>query len=273
MPQHPRSPAVPSAYCAGPAASAAISRPATGGPAAPLQGRHRTGRPARSAALLALGLVLGAAAAAAGLPPASCSSDGQARPVALLERFTSADCESCWADRATPAARRGELALDWVVPSARGDEAPLSAAALPEARERLDALHQPGPAPASSLRSPVLASGQTLRVALGLPLNDYIGATLALRPAGAGPWSAWLVLVERVPAGEEGSPVPRQVARAVFRPDWDAPASGVRRELRALRIPEGAKPERLSLLAWVQDARGRVVAAAQSACASGTGGR
>ena len=37
-------------------------------------------------------------------------------------------------------------------------------------------------------------------------------------------------------------------------------------EMRPVRIPEGAKPERLRLVGWVQDAQGRVVAAAQSLC-------
>jgi hypothetical protein len=33
-----------------------------------------------------------------------------------------------------------------------------------------------------------------------------------------------------------------------------------------MSIPEGAKPERLRVVGWVEDARGRVVAAAQSRC-------
>ena len=40
----------------------------------------------------------------------------------------------------------------------------------------------------------------------------------------------------------------------------------LREEMRPVRIPEGAKPERLRLVGWVQDAQGRVVAAAQSRC-------
>ncbi|EJE49649.1 hypothetical protein PMI14_05780, partial [Acidovorax sp. CF316] len=59
----------------------------------------------------------------------SCSSDGVARPAALFERFVSADCESCWADKATPApSAPGTLVLDWIVPGTQGDNAPLSAA-------------------------------------------------------------------------------------------------------------------------------------------------
>jgi hypothetical protein len=35
---------------------------------------------------------------------------------------------------------------------------------------------------------------------------------------------------------------------------------------RTLNVPEGAASERLQVLGWVSDARGRVLAAAQSAC-------
>ena len=35
----------------------------------------------------------------------ACSSDGQPQPVALLERFISADCLECWSDPGTPAGR------------------------------------------------------------------------------------------------------------------------------------------------------------------------
>ena len=37
-------------------------------------------------------------------------------------------------------------------------------------------------------------------------------------------------------------------------------------ELRPMRFPEGALPERLRAVGWVQDDQGRVVAAAQSVC-------
>jgi hypothetical protein len=39
-------------------------------------------------------------------------------------------------------------------------------------------------------------------------------------------------------------------------------------ESRPMRIPEGAQPERLRVIGWVEDARGRLVAAARSACAA-----
>ena len=33
-----------------------------------------------------------------------CASDGQPRPLQLMERFINADCETCWTDPATPKA-------------------------------------------------------------------------------------------------------------------------------------------------------------------------
>ena len=44
-------------------------------------------------------------------------------------------------------------------------------------------------------------------------------------------------------------------------------------EVRPMRIPDGARPERLRVVGWVQDAQGRVVAAAQSDCGAQPGGR
>jgi len=49
-----------------------------------------------------------------------CSSDDQAAPRVLFERFVNADCESCWSDASTPLAPRGALALDWIVPGRQG---------------------------------------------------------------------------------------------------------------------------------------------------------
>jgi hypothetical protein len=37
-------------------------------------------------------------------------------------------------------------------------------------------------------------------------------------------------------------------------------------ERRPLSIPEGADPQRLRVVGWLQDQRGRLLAAAQSAC-------
>ena len=214
-------------------------------------------------------LVLAASGAHA---QSSCDSDKQPRPVALLERFISADCESCWADPATPRAGRGELVVDWIVPGNKGDDAPLSAAASRDALIRLEALQRPAPAQADAMKHRIAASGRQLRVAHGLAFNGYVGASIGLKPGARGPWRAWLLLVETVPAGTEGSPVERNLVRNVFQPAWDGTGllSKTERwrlfESRPMSIPEGAKPKRLRVIGLLEDARGRVVAAAASRC-------
>lgn len=203
---------------------------------------------------------------------AFCASDGQPRPRALLERFMSADCEACWADPASPRAGPRELAIDWIVPSARGDEAPLSAGASPDALSRLQALGRAAPARADSLRQRLVAAARTLRVAHGPVFGDYVGTSIELRPAGRGRWTAWLLLVETVPAGAEGSPIERNLVRAVYQPPWSgirAPTQAQQKRLferRPLRVPEGAQPERLRVVAWVEDARGRIRVISESRC-------
>ncbi|HSW18855.1 MAG TPA: hypothetical protein VLJ86_16665 [Ramlibacter sp.] len=227
---------------------------------------------------LALAALLMLAALAAHAQSAFCSSDGQPRPRGLLERFVSADCESCWADARTPRPAARELAIDWVAPSARGDDAPLSAAARPEALQRLKALRRPAlpEGKASEVRTPLMAAARTLRVAHGAPVNDYVGASISLEPAGHGPWTAWLLLVETVPAGADGSPVERNLVRGVLQPPWDGHAAhspaALRRllESRPMRVPEGAQPERLRVVGWVEDARGHIRAISESRCAPDT---
>ena len=71
-----------------------------------------------------------------------CSSDGQTPPLRVLERFTSADCATCWSEPATALPRPGTVVLDWVLPGAQGEEAALSAVASPDALLRLEALGQ-----------------------------------------------------------------------------------------------------------------------------------
>ena len=203
---------------------------------------------------------------------ASCSSDGQPQPTALLERFINADCESCWSDAATVRPGSGELALDWIVPGKRGDDAPLSAAATRDALARLEALRRPPPPRSGSLRQKVQGPVRQLRVAHGLPLGGYIGASIELQPAGDAPWKAWLLLVETVPAGSEGTPVARNLVRNALQPAWDAKKVLSREEQvrllesRPMNIPEGSNAARLRVVGWVEDARGRIVAAAQSVC-------
>jgi hypothetical protein len=220
----------------------------------------------------ALALLLPALCAGGVQAQSSCSSDGQPQPVTILERFINADCESCWSDARTTRPEPEAIALDWIVPGKRGDDAPLSAAASRDAVQRLKALGRPAPPQAGTARHKLQRSGRQLRVAQGLPFNGYIGTSIELKPGGTGPWKAWLLLVETIPAGSDGTPVERNLVRNALQPPWDGktppPQQAQERlfESRPMSIPEGAKPERLRVVGWVEDARGRVVAAAQSRC-------
>ena len=235
-----------------------------------------------------IAFALAAAAALAHAPhalaQAGCSSDGAARPAVILERFISADCADCWAAPGTPAAADGSrtVALDWIVPGAAGDDAPLSAAATRDGLLRLADLGRAAPkgtdVHVASVTSP--PSGR-VRVASGPPVNDYLGASIAWRPptggttrgtTAGGPWQYHLLLVEAIAPGTEGSAGGRNVVRNMLQGTWDKgrqlskPKQSGWVEMRAMRIPEGARPERLFMVGWVQDAQGHTVAAAQSVC-------
>ncbi len=218
----------------------------------------------------------------------SCSSDATQPPRVVLERFINADCATCWADPATPKAPQLGLALDWIVPGARGEDAPLSAAANRDALQRLEALGLPVPAASSSHQSRVARSaprGLSLRVARGVALGGYMGASIELSLRGkpsAGqrqivyPLAAWLLLAEALPAGAEGSPVPRLLVRNALQVSWkernklshsERSDSAPRfRESRPMSLPEGSNPDQLRAIGWVQDATGRVIASAASVC-------
>jgi hypothetical protein len=98
-------------------------------------------------------------------------------------------------------------------------------------------------------------------------VNDYIGTSVQWqsRRKQAGQ-SLWLLLVEALPAGTEGSPVARLLVRNSLTLDLPRPGQKPWHELRARRIPEGAKPERLQLLGWVQDARGHMMTISETVC-------
>jgi hypothetical protein len=197
----------------------------------------------------------------AALAQASCSSEGQPVPTALLERFISSDCEACWTDAHAALPRPGAVALDWIVPSAQGDDAPLSAAARQDGLDRLQALGL-----AVDANSP-LPPPLPLRVARGPVLGGYIGTSIALQatPSTAyGPLTAWLALVETIPAGADGTAVERNLVRNTLVLDWSA--AGEHAEIRPLSVPEGAQAARLRVIGWVEDASARVVAVAQSVC-------
>ena len=207
----------------------------------------------------------------------SCSSDGQRTPVAVLERFTSADCDSCWSDTTIRPAPPRTLVLDWFVPSQRGEEAPLSAAATRDATDRLAALRHTAPATQDTVRTVVAKRPFRLRVAHGLPLNGYVGASIELplsevRPVPA-PVTGWMLLVETIAAGSDGTPVERNLVRNVLQRPWGKHESLWKEEQKRLfeSRPMGlgatTQPERLRVIGWVEDAQGRIIAAAQSRCA------
>lgn len=194
---------------------------------------------------------------------ASCSSDGQPAslaPTTLLERFINADCAACWSDAQPPQPGPGAVALDWIVPGTLGDEAPLSAAARQDSLDRQRALQHPASA---SLPQPARLQ---LRVALGPALGGYVGTSIALASTAppVGPRSAWLALVETIPAGADGTAVERNLVRNTLVLDWST--AGPHTEIRPMAIPEGAQPTRLRVIGWVEDTHARVLGVAQSVC-------
>jgi hypothetical protein len=217
--------------------------------------------PSRLFALLVLALPVAARAL--------CTSDQVPQAQGVLERFLSADCDACWRDPGAPAPAANTVVLEWIVPGRLGDDAPLSAVASQDALERLFALGLAVPERSSAVGSVRAGSAVALRLAQGAPVNDYVGTTIELKRPGRRAWNAWLLLVESLPAGDEGSTVPRNLVRNVFRPDWDQVAGrspGALVEARALQIHEGAKPDRLRLVAILEDGRGRIRAISQTEC-------
>ncbi len=210
-----------------------------------------------------------------------CTSDNQTPALRLMERFTSADCASCWSEAATAAATLGTVVLDWVVPGLGGDEAPLSAVASSEAVERLNALGKRLPErTAVTVESIALAPGlkqSVLRVARGLAISGYIGVSIELGPtptsATGQPLTAWLALVEVLPAGTESSPVERHLVRGVFQSLWTPkthwPGAVPSRlfEQRSISVTDGVNVEQLQVIGWLTDSRGRILRATQSQCA------
>ena len=191
----------------------------------------------------------------------ACSSEGQPPPTVLIERFISADCETCWTDAQAAVPAPSAVALDWIVPGALEDDAPLSAAARHDGLERLQAMALALP--------PTTPPPQRLplRVARGPALGGYIGTSIELetQASALGNLTAWLALVETIPAGADGTVVERNLVRNTLVVDWSAP--GVHKEIRPLSVPAGADAARLRVIGWVEDASARVVAIAQSVCA------
>ncbi|MFO1220371.1 MAG: hypothetical protein U1E89_18570 [Burkholderiaceae bacterium] len=190
-------------------------------------------------------------------------------PRAVVERFISADCDACWTRLDSARSTTDAWVLDWIVPSARGDEAPLAAAAPAEASARAQrrgvdlasdsALTQRTPLP--------VTAGDSLAVTAGPAWYGYFGVQLDVKghwPAGS---SAWMALVEAVPRGTDGTPVPRHLVRNVAGPIAVDRLEADQRETRAMRWPETAKPQRLVASAWIETTDGRIVAFARDGCA------
>ena len=206
-----------------------------------------------------------------------CASDGQPGPVQLMERFLNADCDSCWSDPATPRPGSRAVALDWIIPGKRGDDGPLSGVATRDALARLEALKKSIPSQSITVLHRVKGPrGATLRVAHGLPLADYVGASIELKPlpkaAKEQRWTSWLALVETLPTGTEKSPVVRNLVRNLLQTNWNGREQLLKDEqnrffeTRSMNIAAAANPSRLRVIGWVEDEKGQVVAAAQSRC-------
>lgn len=188
-------------------------------------------------------------------------------PQRVVERYIDADCADCWAATATTAALPPSTwVLDWITPGALGAEAPLAVAALPEAAERL-ATQADAPLIDGARRAERKLPANTglgLKLSAGPAWNGYLGLQLQTQgrpPAGA---LAYIALVEDIAAGSEGNAVARRLVRSVAGPfALQAPRT---RELRALRIPDGAKPERLLGVAWWTDAQARIGGIAAERC-------
>ncbi|QHJ00528.1 hypothetical protein GT347_22655 [Xylophilus rhododendri] len=219
-------------------------------------------------ALLAALAVFSATGAAAA---ALCSSDSKAPPRVIVERFLPDTCSQCWS-RPVAQADRGAFTIDWIVP---GDDsqAPLAAAALPEASERLAALGYTPETPEPQFwkwRHPVVsAQGGKLRVAQGPAVNDYLGVSIGWTPppaAAGGPFDAWLLLIEDLPAGSAGATGARRLVRGALSVEHIALDAKGWSERRSMHIPEGADPAKLRLVGWIADDRGRLIASAASHC-------
>ncbi len=188
----------------------------------------------------------------------------------VVERFMSADCTGCWSAPTGAHSPTREWLFDWIVPSAQGADAPMSAAALAAAAER--AARAKLTEPTRSMTTQIARSRLTQRGSLQLQVqsgpawNGYFGLQMSIRgqaPAGA---TAWMALVEPLPIGIDGSGVARELIRSVAGPlplpDSTKPLS----HLAALRAPDSAQPERLRARAWIEAADGRILAVASDGC-------
>jgi hypothetical protein len=209
----------------------------------------------------------GAGSNAALTAPASCP----AATAAVLERFIDANCDTCWTDASVEQAGARQWLLDWIVPSARGDEAPLSPAAPAESAARARRVSS-GALPdgrTTVLRTPArTASTLRVRVVSGPAWSGYFAVQVNGSGRVAPGATAWIALVETVAPGTDGSAVPRHLVRTVAGPLEPAELRNGKpwQLLQAMRWPETAKPVRLRARAWIEQHDGRIVAMAADRC-------
>ncbi|GAB3662217.1 hypothetical protein [Ramlibacter alkalitolerans] len=200
---------------------------------------------------------------------ALCTSDDVPPVHTLVERFTSADCLACWRAPSPARAPADALVLDWIVPGAQAGGPAVAGPASDDALERLAWLHHRSPATMETVTSRRAGTPARLRIAHGEAFNDYVGVSMELQAPGSEAWHAWLLLVEQIPAGAEGSPVARNLVRKVFRPDaWAKPrrGAGPLAETRSMQVPRATRPDRVRLVSVLQDGRGRIRAITQTEC-------
>jgi hypothetical protein len=145
----------------------------------------------------------------------------------------------------------------------------MAAISSDDALQRHAVLRRAAPRRSDAVRALRSGEAPALRLAQGDAFNDYLGTSIELKAPGRESWHAWLLLVEQLPVGIEGSPVPRNIVRNVFRPDWHSVVGRDPRllaETRAMQIHEGAQAQRLRLVALLQDGRGRIRAITQTEC-------
>jgi hypothetical protein len=206
----------------------------------------------------------------------SCSSDKAPSVSHIAERFTNADCEACWTKPLLT--NKPGATLDWLAPSPAGDDAPLSAAANRDALLRLGNLNIALPKEQHIVKTGVASSGYKIRVAHGLAVAGYIGASIELTQfpknhSTGKNLTAVLLLTETIPKGTADSPIERNLVRNMLIETWNiAPIPARKAEKQAvvtrrpLSIPAGVNPDNLHVFGWVQDSAGRVLTAAQSVC-------
>jgi hypothetical protein len=223
-----------------------------------------------------LGVVLGStfalAASAASEAPLAAATTCPATTGAVMERFLSAECSACWTDATVAQPDANQWLLDWIVPSARGDDAPLAPAAPSEASDRMRRALRADAVGDGALVHRTAARSTTplpqLRVLSGPAWSGYFAVQAdgsGRVPKGA---TVWVALVESVRAGTDGTVAPRQLVRTVAGPFEPAELRGGKpwRLLQAMRWPDTAKPERLRARAWIEQPDGRIAAMAGERC-------